>query len=95
MGSYTLPPQTTATNPVYQSSSVQQAPAAGGCIYPGCTRPVCVEPDGKTHQFCSRTHARMYQQSQTASTHTTMYQHSTTTGESVLIICKLESIGFH
>ena len=88
MGSYTLPPQTTATNPVYQSSSVQQAPAAGGCIYPGCTRPVCVESDGKTHQFCGRTHARMYQQSQTTSTHTTMYQHSTATGESVLIMHK-------
>lgn len=45
--------------------SVQQAPAVGGiCIYPGCTKPVHVEPNGRTHQFCNRTHASMYHQSQ-------------------------------
>ena len=45
------------------SLSVQDTSASSGqgtCIYPGCSRPVYVESNGTTHQFCGRTHAKMY-----------------------------------
>ena len=45
------------------SLPVQDTSASSGqgtCIYPGCSRPVYVEPNGTTHQFCGRTHAKMY-----------------------------------
>ena len=79
-----MPPlQATAPNPAPLPSTVQQVSAAGCCIYPGCTRPVYVEA-GKTHQFCGRTHAMAYQQTQATSTATGETQAtSTATGESV------------
>lgn len=57
--------QVTAANPVYKPSPAPQTPVVGGCIYPGCTKPIYVEPSGRAHQFCGRTHAQWYRQSQT------------------------------
>lgn len=62
-GYVSLPQATT----IHQSaSSLQQPLTIGGCIYPGCTKSVYVEQDGKAHQFCSRTHAAMYHTTSTA-----------------------------
>mmetsp|Transcript_14240 Transcript_14240/g.19845 ORF Transcript_14240/g.19845 Transcript_14240/m.19845 type:complete len:409 (-) Transcript_14240:21-1247(-) len=34
------------------------------CQYPGCTKPVFVENNGKVHDYCGRTHAQLHQQQQ-------------------------------
>ena len=77
--------QVTAANPVYKPSPAPQTPVVGGCIYPGCTKPVFVEP-GRTHRFCGRTHAQWYRQSQTTNNATGMGQ--------CLFICQLNYCWF-
>ncbi|MBN2479086.1 MAG: hypothetical protein JXA94_02545 [Parachlamydiales bacterium] len=45
--------------PSPQSPTAQAAQAAAQrCIFPGCTKPVFVEPTGRVHNYCSRAHAQ-------------------------------------